>query len=51
MTELYTFTHKPSRTEIFDIWNYSKGEIPSKWSFQKHGHVIRVYSGWCLQAW
>lgn len=52
MIQVHKFFSKPSRTEIFQIWNAAKrlGEIPNSWSFAKRGGIEQVWGGWILTA-
>jgi hypothetical protein len=46
------FSNYPTRAELFRAWNASKrlGEIPTSWSFARHGWIGRTWSGWTLFA-
>jgi len=51
--ELHRFFNRyPTRTELFRVWNAAKrlGEIPTSWSFARHGEMRHTYSGWTLYA-
>lgn len=50
--QIHRFVNKPSRKELFRIWNVAKniGEIPTSWSYVRHGWVEQTYWGWALMA-
>ena len=50
--QIHRFHKRPSRKEIFQIWNAAKrlGEIPQSWTFARHGEINRTWWGFALLA-
>ena len=50
MTELHKFSTKPTRREMFRIWNAAKrlGEVKTRHSLSRHGRLEQVWGGWVL---
>jgi len=48
----YRFHRRPTRKEVFAVWNYARthGEFPQSWSFAKHGSLNQTWWGFELTA-
>lgn len=50
--QIHRFHQRPSRRELYQIWNGAKhiGRIPQSWSYARHGSLNQTYWGFALLA-